>query len=145
MPIAYFIIFAGISSSFLQEIPGVKDSGWHFIGTQWFSVLILAALTFPLIIKKQISELSIAGALLFFGVIIFNILLIVLKFDKNAEITYHAGDDKEFYRFEFNQAFLSSLSTVFVAYGFQSGFFPVYNAIEGKNYKKGMQFGTIAM
>ena len=145
LPIAYFIIFAGILSSFLREIPGVEGTGWSFIGTQWFSVLVLAVITFPLVIKKQISELSIAGALLFTGVILFNLLLIVLKFDKGAKITYQDGDSDYFYRFEFNQQFLSSLSTVFVMYGFQSGFFPIYNALENRNYKSGMSFASLAM
>lgn len=100
---------------------------------------------FPLIIKKQISELSIASALLFFGVIIFNILLIILKFDKGAEITYNKGDDQHFYQFRFDQAFLSSLSIAFIAFGFQSSFFPVYNLLEDKSYKRGITFASLAM
>lgn len=65
MPIAYFIIFGGILSSFIREIPYVAHKEGFFLGTQWFSVLILAVIIFPLMIKKEISELSIAGALLF--------------------------------------------------------------------------------
>ena len=145
LPIAYFIIFAGILSSFLREIPGVEHGGWSFIGTQWFSVLILGAIIFPLVIKKQISELSIAGALLFVGVILFNMLLWVLKIDAKDKIDYKEGDSRFFYRFEFNQQLLSSLSTAFVAYGFQSGFFPIYNALESKNYIRGMKFSILAM
>lgn len=146
MPIAYFIIFGGILSSFIKQIDAIDDSKtWHFLATRWFSVLVLAAIIFILIIKKQISELSIAGALLFLGVILFNVLLIVLKFDDSKETSYKPGDSKHFYRFEFNQELLSSLSTAFVAYGFQSAFFPIYNALEKKNYWQGMKFATYGM
>lgn len=145
MPIAYFIIFGGILSSFLKDIPGVAGSGWSFVGQQWFSVLILAVLIFGLIIQKQISELSIAGVLLFAGVILFNILLWIIRIDAKGDITYKDGDDSHFYRFAVDQALLYSLSTAFVAYGFQSAFFPIYNAIENKNYKKGMQFAIFGM
>jgi len=145
LPLAYFIIFAGILSSFFNEIPGLPNSKWRFVGSQWFSVLILGAILFPLIIKKRIGELSIAGALLFGGVIIFNILLIVVIIDPNVNTDYKSEDQSRFYRFEFNQAFLSSLSTAFVAYGFQTGFFPIYNALEHKSYRNGMKFSTYAM
>lgn len=146
MPIAYFIIFGGILSSFIKEIDAIHNSNtWSFLGQQWVSVLILGALIFGLIIKKQISELSIAGALLFVGVILFNILLIILKFDDKDEVTYNDGDSRYFFRFRINQQFLSSLSTAFVAYGFQSGFFPIYNALENRNYKNGMKFAILGM
>lgn len=145
MPIAYFIIFAGILGSFFNEIPGVANSGWSFLGSQWFNACILGVIIFPLIIKKRIGELSIAGALLFVGVIVFNILLIVVKIDPSVETDYQSEDQKRFYRFEFNIAFLSSLSTAFVAYGFQSGFFPIYNALKKKSYRNGIKFATYSM
>ena len=145
LPIAYFIIFGGILSSFLQEIPALRNNSLNFITTQWFSVIVLAVLIFPLIIKKRIGELSIAGALLFAGVIIFNVLLIVVKVDPNVETDYKPEDQSEFYRFQVDIEFLSSLSTAFVAYGFQSGFFPIYNALEHKTPKNGMKFSTLAM
>lgn len=139
------MIFAGISSSFFEHIPGIDNSGWHFIAKKWFSVLLLGAFTFPLIIKKQISELSIASALLFSGVILFNLLLIVMKIDKSNKLPYTPSDSKKFYEFKFDQAWLSSLSTVFVAYGFQSGFFPIHNVLKEKTYKNGMKFASYAM
>ena len=45
-----------------------------------------------------------------------------------------------FYKFNFNQSFLSSLSTALVAYGFQSAFFPIYNSLKVKSYYNGMLF-----
>ena len=65
LPVAYFIIFAGLLSSLLKILPFVEDNPDHFLASQWFSVLVLAVLIFPLIIKRQIQELKIAGILLF--------------------------------------------------------------------------------
>jgi len=144
-PIAYFIIFSGILSSFLQEIPSLNNSGWSFLTQEWFSVLVLAVLIFPLIIKKSIGELSIASVLLFGGVIAFNILLFVVKLDNNVETSYVPEDQSRLYRFRLDLSFVSSLSTAFVAFAFQSGYFPIYNALEVKNYKTGMRFCTYAI
>jgi len=145
LPIAYFIIFSTILSSFLIDIDGVEDSGWKFIGDQWFSVIVLALIIFFLIIKKQISELSLIGALLFVGVILFNVLLFVMKIADNDKISYQDGDSYFFFRFRFNRELISSLSTAFVAYGFQSAFFPIYNSLENKSYKQGMKFSFLGM
>ena len=108
-------------------------------------MLILAVIIFPLIIKKRIGELSIASALLFIGVIIFNILLIVMLLDTNVDTSFETKDQHKFYQFHFNIPFVSSLSTAFVAFGFQSGFFPIYNALENKSYKNGIKFTTYAV
>lgn len=122
-------------------LPFVKDdNAFSFLGSQWFSVLILAVLIFPLIIKKKIQELKIAGMLLFSGVILFIILMFVLRILSGNRLPYHHEESREFYRFSFDKAFLSSLSTALVAYGFQSAFFPIYNSLETKNYYNGMKF-----
>jgi len=65
LPIAYFIIFANLARSFFNEIDWVYENAPNTIGSQWLSVLILAILVFPLIIKKKIQELKLAGMLLF--------------------------------------------------------------------------------
>ena len=141
LPIAYYIIFAGLLSSFLRMLPFVQENSfWTFLGTQWFSVLVLAVLIFPLIIKKQINELKIAGMLLFSGVILFIVLMFVLRILSGDILPYNREEEPLFYRFHFNQAFLSSLSTALVAYGFQSAFFPIYNSLKNKNYYRGMKF-----
>ncbi|CAI2363499.1 unnamed protein product [Moneuplotes crassus] len=144
-PYCVFYHFCGNTQLFLQRNTWVIKSKWRFIGSQWFSVLILGVILFPLIIKKRIGELSIAAALLFGGVIIFNILLVVIMIDPNVNTDYKSEDQSRLYRFEFNQTFLSSLSTAFVAYGFQAGFFPIYNALEQKGYRNGMRFSMYAM
>jgi amino acid permease len=141
LPIAYYIIFAGLLSSLLKMIPAVEKGGfWEFLGSQWFSVLVLAVLIFPLIIKKKIQELKIAGMLLFTGVVLFIILMFVLRILSGSRLPYHNHEDREFYKLEFGKEFLSSLSTALVAYGFQSAFFPIYNSLKVKSYYNGMKF-----
>lgn len=137
LPIAYYIIFANLLRSLFNESSWVRNHSQNFIGSQWFSVLILAVLVFPLIIKKKIQELKIAGILLFSGVSLFIILMFILRV---FDLTDVPDNSSEFYTFTFDKAFVSSLSTAFVAYGFQSAFFPIYNSLENKTYKRGMAF-----
>ena len=145
LPIAYFIIFAGLLRSLIREIDYVEEHPGHFLGTQWFSVLVLAVLVFPLIIKKKIEELKIAGILLFFSVISFIGLMFTLKIASGDHLSYHQGDSKEFFTFDFDKPFLSSLSTALVAYAFQSAFFPIYNSLEHKSYRNGMKFTLLGV
>jgi amino acid permease len=140
LPIAYYIIFANLAKSLFKEIPYVKEHPDFFLATQWFNVLILAVLIFPLIIKKKIQELKIAGILLFSGVILFILLMFILKIASGEKLSYTAGESEVFYKFSFDKEFVSSLSTAFVAYGFQSAFFPIYNSLKVKSYKTGMSF-----
>jgi amino acid permease len=121
------------------------DNGWSFLGTQWFSVLVLAVLIFPLIIKKKIEELKIAGILLFSGVIMFIILMFTLRILNGGDLPYEQHEDRVFYRFQFSKMFLSSLSTALVAYGFQSAFFPIYNSLKVQNYHNGMKFSILGI
>lgn len=107
--------------------------------------MILAVIIFPLIIKKKIQELKLAGALLFLGVIAFMILMFVLKIDNSEDLPYHNSQEKEFYDFEFDKNFLSSLSTALVAFGFQSAFFPVYNSLRVKSYGQGIKFTVLGI
>mmetsp|Transcript_31367 Transcript_31367/g.27713 ORF Transcript_31367/g.27713 Transcript_31367/m.27713 type:complete len:131 (+) Transcript_31367:383-775(+) len=128
-----------------MEIDWVKDNAESTIGSQWMNVLILAIIVFPLIIKKKIQELKIAGASLFMGVICFIFLLILLRILNQSSIGYGPIATSDFYHFTFDKAFLSSLSTAFVAYGFQSAFFPIYNNLQEKGYKQGMRFSILGI
>ena len=138
LPIAYYIIFAHLASSFFKEIPAVRKKDL-FLKDQWFSVLILAVIVFPLIIKKKIQELKIAGILLFSGVILFIVLMVILR--ATERLSYDEDTEPhKFYDFKIDKDFLSSLSTALVAYGFQSAFFPIYNSLKVQTYKNAMSF-----
>ena len=144
-PIVYFMIFANLSKSFLNEIHWVRDHSSDIIRSQWLSVLILAVIIFPLIIKKKIEELKIAGFLLFTGVTMFIILISILKVFNGESLEKVDTSFHELYSFRADKAFLSSLSTAFVAYGFQSAFFPIYNSLENKSYSRGLVFTILGM
>lgn len=145
LPIAYFIIFANLARSFFNEIDWVYENASTTIGSQWLSVLILAVLIFPLIIKKKIQELKVAGMLLFSGVLMFIILMVVLRTFNRRDIGLGPISTSSFYHFRVDKEFLSSLSTAFVAFGFQSAFFPIYNSLEKKSYKQGMKFTVLGI
>lgn len=106
---------------------------------------MLGVLIFPLIIKKKIQELKIAGILLFSGVILFIVLMFLMKLINSSDLPDIAGETKEFYKLQFDKPFFSSLSTALVAYGFQSAFFPIYNSLEKKTYANGMKFTILGI
>lgn len=124
----------------MREFKYTDNHPDFFIVQQWFSVLVLAFAIFPLIIKKKIQELKIAGIMLFTGVSMFIILMFILKIFDGDKMSYQKGDSEKFYGFKFGKEFLSSLSTAFVAYGFQSAFFPIYNSLQVKSRKNAMGF-----
>jgi len=145
LPIAYFIVFAKLLKSFFDEIPWVEKHGQSTIGNQWFSVMILAVLIFPLIIKKKIQELKIAGILLVASVIIFIILMFLMRMINDSDLKRPPISNGDFYFFRFSKPWLSSLSTAFVAFAFQSAFFPIYNSLESKSYQNGIKFTFFGM
>ena len=145
LPIAYFIIFSDLLSSFLLEISWVNEHSGDFIGSRWFSVLILAVLVFPLVIKKRITELKVAGVLLFTGVSLFIILMFVLRIFSADSLNLDQKNFDGFYKLVFDKKLFASLSNAFVAYGFQSAFYPVYNSLEKRTYQNGMKFTVLGM
>ena len=83
--------------------------------------------------------------MLFVGIILFIILLFVLKIVSGDHLSYNPGDDKEFYKLRFDKELLASLSTAMVAYGFQPGFFPIYNSLQKQTFNNGMKFSILGM
>mmetsp|Transcript_28021 Transcript_28021/g.27856 ORF Transcript_28021/g.27856 Transcript_28021/m.27856 type:complete len:180 (-) Transcript_28021:863-1402(-) len=149
-PVAYFIIFANLLRSFFNEIKWVHDHSQNVIGSQWLSVLLLAVVLLPMIIKKKIEELKIAGVILFIGVSMFIVLLFLLKVIDGSELEHVDTSFDTLWLTTFDMHFVSSLSTAFVAYGFQSAFFPIFNSLkkdprDSVMYMKGMKFTFFGM
>ncbi|CAI2365066.1 unnamed protein product [Moneuplotes crassus] len=146
LPIAYLIIFQKLLCSLLCEIEWVKTDGNDTIGGRWFSMLVASIIMFPLILRKKIISLKVSGILLFSSVILFIILMFVSVMygreikEKDIEI-----DPKELYKFTLGKEFWSSLSTPFVAYEFQTSFFPIFNSLREKNYQQGIKFVSYGM
>ena len=115
------------------------------MGTKWFSIVVLSVAIFLLALKKKISELKLSSILLFISVIVFCILMPKLLISAGDVLPYEPGDEKEYYEITSWKTFTMSLSIPVVAYGFQIGFFPIYNALEVKTYHQGMKTVIIAM
>jgi len=75
----------------------------------------------------------------------FIILMVILRMFNRRDIGLGPIATSSFYSFRADKAFISSLSTAFVAYGFQSAFFPIYNSLEKKSYKQGMKFTILGI
>lgn len=115
------------------------------IGSQWLSVLLLALVLLPYILKKKIEELKLAGIILFFGVTMFIVLLFLLKILNGSDLGPVDTSFDELWLTTFDMHFVSSLSTAFVAFAFQSAFFPIFNSLKEKSYKNGMKFTIYGM
>lgn len=66
--------------------------------------------------------------------------MFLMRMINDSDLHRPPVSNSDFYFFRFDKPFLSSLSTAFVAYGFQSAFFPIYNSLEKKTYQNGMKF-----
>lgn len=71
--------------------------------------------------------------------------MFILRIANGNDLPYATSEDKEFYKLEVDKAFLSSLSTALVAYGFQSAFFPIYNSLKAPRYRNGMKFTILGI
>ncbi|CAI2364663.1 unnamed protein product [Moneuplotes crassus] len=145
LSITNFIVFANLLKSFIYEISWVKESAPHVIGNQWFSVIVLAVLLFPFIIRKKIQELRIIGILQVSAIAFFIFLMLLIRITKDDKLERPSISKGDFYFFSFSKPWLSSLSTAFVVFSFQSAFFPIYNSLEIKSYQNGMKFTFFGM
>jgi amino acid permease len=136
MPIVYFMIIGDIGNGLLGKIHKIKETWWS--GKQ-FPILVVAILLFYFAIKKEIQELKSAGFVLLSGVILFIIAMIVLLIMKGTE-NFSFG---EISKPKFNVEMLANVPTIFLAYGFQSAFFPAYSSLKNKTDANGMK-ATVA-
>ena len=67
----YFIIFSDIAKSLAQQMMGEGPDTTKFFASKTCYVLVLAFMTLPFIIRKELKELKIASLLLFGGVTAF--------------------------------------------------------------------------
>lgn len=136
MPIVYFMIVGDIGKGLLSKIDKLHDT---ILVDKQFSILVVAALLFYFAIKKEIQELKGAGFVLLAGVIMFVFFMVILLIkDGTGEFDFA---DLSKPKFDFDM--LANVPTIFLAYGFQSAFFPAYQSIKDKTDKKGMQ-ATVA-
>ena len=75
----YFILFAQTMQELVKDFgkKSGKDFGDSVLIQQWFYAAILGLMLIPIIIKKQLEELSIVAFSLFALVVIFVLLLIL--------------------------------------------------------------------
>lgn len=136
MPIVYFMIVGSIGHGLLDKISGLHNTWWS---NKQFSILLVGVLLFYFAVKKEIQELKAAGFALLLGVILFIIAMTVLVAVEGTSNFNFAEISKP----KFNLEMLANVPTVFLAYGFQSAFFPAYQSLKDKTDAKGMK-ATVA-
>ena len=132
MPIVYFMIIGSIGNGLLSKFSSIKGEFWS--STQ-FSILAVAIVLFYFAIKKEIQELRGAGFVLLCGVVIFVIALIILLIVEGTG-PFNFGDLS---KPKFDLDMLANVPTIFLAYGFQSAFFPAYQSLKEKTDANGIK------
>ena len=137
MPIIYFMIVGDIGNSLLERIHKLDGTFWS---SKQFSILAVAILLFYFAIKKEIQELKGAGFVLLLGVIIFIIAMVILLVKEGTENYSFSEVSKP--KFTINM--LANIPTLFISYGFQSAFFPVYQSLKVKSNANGIKTTIMA-
>ncbi|CAI2364340.1 unnamed protein product [Moneuplotes crassus] len=147
LPVAYLIIMGQSLNSMLIIVSWVKHSCKGTLDKQWFSVVAMALVLSPWVLKKKFEDLKIIGVLMFSTVILFTGFFFSLcMFFRSSWLDHYEEDEwNKFFKPSFDLKFYASLSTPLVAYGFQSAFFPVYNNLKEKNYSQGIITTILAM
>ena len=93
--------------------PGTKK----FFASKLCYVLVLAAITMPFIVRKELKELKIASVILFAGVSAFIIIFTFqLLFEGAAE--NHDTDWNSYFTFDMEISSIKGLAIIIVAYSF---------------------------
>lgn len=130
------MIIGDIGHGLLQKIDKINGTWWA--GKQ-FPILVVAVVLFIFAIKKEIQELKSAGFVLLSGVILFVIAMTILLI-KDGTGDFNFSDLS---KPKFTVDTLANVPTIFLAYGFQSAFFPAYSSLKEKTDANGMK-ATIA-
>ena len=123
----YFLVFGDIASSIIKQVM-FDDKEGNILTKRSFYVFLLAAMCFPLIIRKNLGELKIASVVLFLGVLSF--LVIIggqLLFQGNT--LNHDSSYKSYYITDNDLNMIKGLSIIAVSTPFHTNLFPVYNAL----------------
>ena len=136
MPIVYFMIVGDIGHGLLQKIDKINGTWW---ADKQFPILVVAVILFIFAIKKEIQELKSAGFILLAGVMLFVLAMTILLI-KDGTGEFDFGDLS---KPNFDIEMLANVPTIFLAYGFQSAFFPAYQSLKVKTDANGLK-ATVA-
>ena len=96
----YFIVFSDVISSLMAQLVFTsKEDKCSFVTKRTLYVLILGAVLFPFIIRKELKELKIISIILFFGIFSFIMILLAQlliegnNFNKDKDPSYLYPDD----------------------------------------------------
>ena len=131
LTIIYFMIIGSIGNGLFKYF-----FSYDFTNLYGAQITIIASGIFLLYfsIKKEIQELYVAGFLLLAGVVIFMITMtLLLLIDGVGDFDY-----EEISRPKFDVEMFANIPTVFLAYGFQTSFFPAFQSLNERSNKNGM-------
>mmetsp|Transcript_12699 Transcript_12699/g.21385 ORF Transcript_12699/g.21385 Transcript_12699/m.21385 type:complete len:311 (+) Transcript_12699:175-1107(+) len=135
----YFIVFGDTMSSVVRNLSNETITAEDFFGKRVAYVIILGSLLVPLVLKKELNEISILSVLLFVSIFTFIILTIV-------QLGVHGIQDfNEDFRFEEPRVFygdyfkpkleinfIKAISIMLVSYSCQQNLFPIYSELKVK-------------
>ena len=106
-----------------------------FWSSKEFLQIVLGVALLVFIVKKQISELKIAGFILLLGVVLFAFFLFIrLCQGKGEDVS-----DFNMSKINFSTKLLANIPTLILSYGFQSAFLSAFNSLKQKTDRNGMK------
>ena len=131
-PIVFFKIFGEAASSLMNNLNIFKGKFWS---SKEFLQIVLGVALLVFIVKKQISELKIAGFILLLGVVLFALFLFIrLCQGKGEDVS-----DFNMSKINFSTKLLANIPTLILSYGFQSAFLSAFNSLKQKTDRNGMK------
>jgi amino acid permease len=110
----------------------------NFFASKTCYVLLLAFITLPFIVKKELKELKIASVILFAGVaafiLIFAFQLIFEGAAENTDTSYH-----EYFTVDMDISSIKGVAIIIVAFSMQQNLFPMYNSLRVKTNKEALR------
>jgi amino acid permease len=150
----YFIVFGDTLSSLVRNLSNGSITEQDFLGKRVAYVIILGSLLTPVVIKRELNEISILSVLLFVSIFAFIILTAIQLAqdgvsEYNTDFTSQSIEVDLFYSDymlpKFDMQLINSLSIFLVSFSFQQNLFPIYSELKEKTTEqcvKAISIGT---
>ena len=149
----YFIVFGDTLRSVAMDFSDGRITGDDFLGKRMAYVIFLAAALTPLVLKKQLNEISILSVLLFVAIFSFIILTIIQLSRHGIPAFNHDFEDQpvkffyaDYWKPKLEVDAIKAFSIIIVAFSCQQNLFPIYAELRTQtNHECAKSFGIASV